>query len=113
MRLDVIRPVSGHHDRAAKPRLGQPFQRMVQQGHAAHRAEWLGRPCLPKPAALSGRQQDCSPDHAAASAMNASTALNALSSGICRSEEHTSELQSLMRISYAVFCLKKKNKTKE
>src|SRR3546814_9974424 len=29
-----------------------------------------------------------------------------------RSEEHTSELQSLMRISYAVFCLKKKNKTK-
>src|SRR3546814_3656720 len=31
------------------------------------------------------------------------------STGIyCRSEEHTSELQSLMRISYAVFCLKKK-----
>src|SRR3546814_3842132 len=29
----------------------------------------------------------------------------------CRSEEHTSELQSLMRISYAVFCLKKKKKT--
>src|SRR3546814_5491419 len=28
---------------------------------------------------------------------------------IVRSEEHTSELQSLMRISYAVFCLKKKN----
>src|SRR3546814_7677177 len=27
---------------------------------------------------------------------------------VCRSEEHTSELQSLMRISYAVFCLKKK-----
>src|SRR3546814_10217433 len=30
-----------------------------------------------------------------------------------RSEEHTSELQSLMRISYAVFCLKKKNKYKQ
>src|SRR3546814_15031284 len=30
--------------------------------------------------------------------------------GAQRSEEHTSELQSLMRISYAVFCLKKKNK---
>src|SRR3546814_2439041 len=29
--------------------------------------------------------------------------------GMPRSEEHTSELQSLMRISYAVFCLKKKN----
>src|SRR3546814_9232029 len=31
--------------------------------------------------------------------------------GLSRSEEHTSELQSLMRISYAVFCLKKKNET--
>src|SRR3546814_6492152 len=30
-----------------------------------------------------------------------------------RSEEHTSELQSLMRISYAVFCLKKKKNTNE
>src|SRR3546814_2013181 len=30
---------------------------------------------------------------------------------LMRSEEHTSELQSLMRISYAVFCLNKKNKT--
>src|SRR3546814_4383620 len=30
-----------------------------------------------------------------------------------RSEEHTSELQSLMRISYAVFCLKKKKKNEE
>src|SRR3546814_12623830 len=34
------------------------------------------------------------------------------SSPSSRSEEHTSELQSLMRISYAVFCLKKKNKNK-
>src|SRR3546814_10228944 len=32
-----------------------------------------------------------------------------LESAVIRSEEHTSELQSLMRISYAVFCLKKKN----
>src|SRR3546814_2934922 len=31
--------------------------------------------------------------------------------GIVRSEEHTSELQSLMRISYAVFCLKKKKRS--
>src|SRR3546814_8147065 len=30
---------------------------------------------------------------------------------LLRAEEHTSELQSLMRISYAVFCLKKKNTT--
>src|SRR3546814_6276327 len=33
--------------------------------------------------------------------------------GTGRSEEHTSELQSLMRISYAVFCLKKKKKRKK
>src|SRR3546814_8749819 len=37
--------------------------------------------------------------------------LEDIASGERRSEEHTSELQSLMRISYAVFCLKKKKKT--
>src|SRR3546814_6664750 len=36
-----------------------------------------------------------------------SSAYDLLSYGLLRSEEHTSELQSLMRISYAVFCLKK------
>src|SRR3546814_7948535 len=40
-------------------------------------------------------------------------AVRALPSPAWRSEEHTSELQSLMRISYAVFCLKKKNKKKK
>src|SRR3546814_2146113 len=35
----------------------------------------------------------------------------AVAAGRIRSEEHTSELQSLMRISYAVFCLKKKKTT--
>src|SRR3546814_10175632 len=34
-------------------------------------------------------------------------------SSLRRSEEHTSELQSLMRISYAVFCLKKKTKKQQ
>src|SRR3546814_8141865 len=37
--------------------------------------------------------------------------VSAWEEGNFRSEEHTSELQSLMRISYAVFCLKKKNNT--
>src|SRR3546814_2830991 len=36
--------------------------------------------------------------------------ITAISEEVTRSEEHTSELQSLMRISYAVFCLKKKKK---
>src|SRR3546814_1117231 len=40
--------------------------------------------------------------------------LSAISlAAVVRSEEHTSELQSLMRISYAVFCLKKKKNRKE
>src|SRR3546814_10414075 len=41
-----------------------------------------------------------------------STRTSSTISSISRSEEHTSELQSLMRISYAVFCLKKKNISK-
>src|SRR3546814_4708583 len=40
---------------------------------------------------------------------NAQPAIMANAIATLRSEEHTSELQSLMRISYAVFCLKKKN----
>src|SRR3546814_6129745 len=43
--------------------------------------------------------------------VESSAARTAGSSDCSRSEEHTSELQSLMRISYAVFCLKKKKKT--
>src|SRR3546814_8847130 len=39
--------------------------------------------------------------------------LSQIGINIGRSEEHTSELQSLMRISYAVFCLKKKTPTKQ
>src|SRR3546814_3258103 len=49
---------------------------------------------------------DRSPKRASASFKSAS------SSTLPRSEEHTSELQSLMRISYAVFCLKKKTTQK-
>src|SRR3546814_2129081 len=40
----------------------------------------------------------------------AAAGLGAAAGAALRSEEHTSELQSLMRISYAVFCLKKKTK---
>src|SRR3546814_5244923 len=43
-------------------------------------------------------------------AATAAFALSIVLAAIFRSEEHTSELQSLMRISYAVFCLKKKHK---
>src|SRR3546814_8344001 len=43
-------------------------------------------------------------------ALSSSISARAAALATARSEEHTSELQSLMRISYAVFCLKKKNK---
>src|SRR3546814_9413018 len=44
-------------------------------------------------------------------AINKPTINKAVEGSTPRSEEHTSELQSLMRISYAVFCLKKKKQT--
>src|SRR3546814_2279715 len=51
----------------------------------------------------------CSLDHGHQSIANADVVCKHLAGLIqIRSEEHTSELQSLMRISYAVFCLKKK-----
>src|SRR3546814_616393 len=51
--------------------------------------------------------------HAAAPQVPTCAALAASLVALRRSEEHTSELQSLMRISYAVFCLKKKNITRQ
>src|SRR3546814_9864143 len=42
-----------------------------------------------------------------------STTIQTILTGKKRSEEHTSELQSLMRIPYAVFCLKKKNNNRQ
>src|SRR3546814_2768073 len=56
----------------------------------------------------------CCGNAAYAASHGARNALDQTSQTYCsgsRSEEHTSELQSLMRISYAVFCLKKKTKT--
>src|SRR3546814_5075016 len=51
-------------------------------------------------------------DHATTLAPNAAFLYESRAAACSRDrEEHTSELQSLMRISYAVFCLKKKNKT--
>src|SRR3546814_1294110 len=52
--------------------------------------------------AAAGAEVDVADPHGAIAA--------ALADDAFRSEEHTSELQSLMRISYAVFCLKKKTK---
>src|SRR3546814_4775928 len=72
----------------------------------AHAAQWLGGE-----AALAERDALAAPD-ALSHCPCASDALRsaARDHDAGRSEEHTSELQSLMRISYAVFCLKKKKR---
>src|SRR3546814_5226663 len=55
-------------------------------------------------------QIECGARHHRVEALGGGEAPDALERRDERSEEHTSELQSLMRISYAVFCLKKKNR---
>src|SRR3546814_1122210 len=76
------------------------LRRIVADGFAENPALGLYRSVGSEPspwdqwAEVTARQPDC---------------VFCLVSAAARSEEHTSELQSLMRISYAVFCLKKKN----
>src|SRR3546814_3049291 len=80
------------------------------------RAEFLGGPGRPSGAAQSGQHLHrvrCGPRLSGAG-QRRSESVGAAGGDAAeqgRSEEHTSELQSLMRISYAVFCLKKKRKT--
>src|SRR3546814_9483352 len=67
---------------------------------------WLpgaGFPCGSEAWVRAMRRASCS-----STAPRSALPLSSLSECAHRSEEHTSELQSLMRISYAVFCLKKK-----
>src|SRR3546814_4929207 len=78
---------------------GTPLRRRLRRRSAGRggRTRPGGRPALDPGAAVH---------HARAPSTAAGRVL-----GFDRSEEHTSELQSLMRISYAVFCLKKKKIT--
>src|SRR3546814_2064203 len=64
-----------------------------------------------QPRRVAGHQQSAADDDPRAGAARHPLSDRGRGAGGKRSEEHTSELQSLMRISYAVFCLKKK-KTK-
>src|SRR3546814_5139594 len=86
VRLDVDEDVDGHHQQALDDRKLQPSP----FGRRFHHQRKLV-PCL---RGASGVAAGDRPGMAG------------------RSEEHTSELQSLMRISYAVFCLKKKKNKK-
>src|SRR3546814_10310287 len=84
---------SRHTDRVGQMQAGKPLHilRNIVQCQAVHECRH------PQGGGLRGAHACCS----------------AAARPARRSEEHTSELQSLMRISYAVFCLKKKIKNKE
>src|SRR3546814_7833072 len=94
----LFRSVSG------LPRGGPGGDRPADRGHRGEPAQ---------PAALrAGIRQDRRAAGGSAAAGGAGDPCGDGRRAQDRSEEHTSELQSLMRISYAVFCLKKKNKMK-
>src|SRR3546814_2683043 len=94
-----------------------PPRRTLNDGRAAERS-WLASRCrgrqLERLRRLGGGRRGCVVGgHAVAGPLEADlprAVIRVQFPG--RSEEHTSELQSLMRISYAVFCLKKKKKRK-
>src|SRR3546814_4261244 len=71
-----------------------PYTTLFRSHHLQHRPAGRGERAVDRLAGLRDREGGRVQDHRR------------------RSEEHTSELQSLMRISYAVFCLKKKNEVK-
>src|SRR3546814_6509728 len=92
-RAEELHGGAGHRAEAAEGGGRGACARAAQHGRPRREAEPFSRPALRRPAAACRHRPR---------ARHAS-----------RSEEHTSELQSLMRISYAVFCLKKKKNTKK
>src|SRR3546814_5990906 len=97
--------------RCADRGIGQPTARHAARAGARHlraRAErsWAGADrCACRPRARVVRKAQA----AAGRRRHSGAGTARAGSVVARSEEHTSELQLLMRISYAVFCLKKKN----
>src|SRR3546814_8469570 len=85
-------------DRPRDRGIGDDAQARLDRDAAAH-VEFVG--------GLAGAHEDRAAGHVAAEQYALRTAQHFDRLEIERSEEHTSELQSLMRISYAVFCLKK------
>src|SRR3546814_2818429 len=88
-------PADPHRVQSLDPRTATVERR------ARHRQRDRGRVPRPQPVGLA------KVEHRDAAGPELGVAIVALAMIAVRSEEHTSELQSLMRISYAVFCLKK------
>src|SRR3546814_2622574 len=100
-RAAVLAMGGSHHGLGPQPEHGdggglafQPLRDIDDETERSWAADWIG-------ALLAHENVTLTPD-----------IKDRIWSALCnlRSEEHTSELQSLMRISYAVFCLKKNNK---
>src|SRR3546814_6470122 len=114
-RTDTLFPYTTLFRSLARPPLVQPGlnlrlrQAEARRAAVHHRAQRGAVAFTPgreaKNAAEGVEAHSCVSSRANASAYSARPL-----SGSLRSEEHTSELQSLMRITYAVFCLTKKNK---
>src|SRR3546814_9171547 len=109
--LGVLAAAAQRRDRVA-PAVGigvaqQPFEFAARAAQAvlAQRQGGIGRAHGRGPRRAAVPQLQCFPGAGVVRARQRNAG------GALRSEEHTSELQSLMRISYAVFCLKKKNNT--
>src|SRR3546814_1897481 len=93
-----------------------PYTTLFRSSPTARCAKRTGEPACEfnrgrQAAAAAGSRDDDPTSTSTGTGGFGAYALSGESVVVVRSEEHTSELQSLMRISYAVFCLKKKKKT--
>src|SRR3546814_9713786 len=102
--LQIVRAVLGVVEQADGPRLVRDLLERKRDPHTVARRR--------APVIVKHERHAASPSPSASrSALRSSaTLIIAVIGSASRSEEHTSELQSLMRISYAVFCLKKTTK---
>src|SRR3546814_1368028 len=88
----------------------QAYPRMLAAIAAARETIWLGTYIFDNDAV--GQQFVAALSQAKSRGVQVKVLIDDTGERYSRSEEHTSELRSLMRISYAVFCLKKKNNHK-
>src|SRR3546814_4062502 len=110
----MARRLSALHDISLKGLSGSGPRGRVLKGDVLARVEQARPAPAASPATAEAAPQQPGPASgvtvAPMSSMRRTIARRLTEAKTTRSEEHTSELQSLMRISYAVFCLKKKQK---
>src|SRR3546814_7553139 len=106
--MEILRLlVAGHTVKTIAARLGRSETSINERLRSARRKTGVGS--SRELARLLDRQKTCDENIDLSGQHSTVKDLVHTATDGVRSEEHTSELQSLMRISYAVFCLKKKN----